>query len=74
VEVDSFALDLRPLFDDRPDEEAEDDDRKPELEGDPHFAAARWLPPDFRPGLTDPVQEWLATLHERRTLAIQGLE
>jgi hypothetical protein len=68
MEVDAFALDLRPLFDDRPHEEAEDEHGKPELEGDPDFATARGLFPDFRPGLADSVQEWLAALHVRRTL------
>ena len=65
-----FALDLRPLVDDGEDEEAEDDHGEAELERKPQPAAARRLGPEPRPGLTDPVQEWLRSLHVRRTLVM----
>ena len=61
--MDAFALDLRPLVDDGEDEEAEDDDGEPDLQGEAHPFAAGWLGPESRPCFTDPVEEWLPSLH-----------
>ena len=63
VEVDAFALDLRPLVDDGEDEEAEDEHGEPDLQRQAHAAAARRAGPEPSPGLADSVEEWLAALH-----------
>jgi hypothetical protein len=78
--MDPLVLDLRPLVDDREDEEAEDHDREADLEGETHLAAAGRLFADARYGLAYPVQEWLAALHVRphlsgypKTRALSGI-
>jgi hypothetical protein len=42
----AFVPDLRPLLDDRQDEEAEDQDREPELDREPDPLAPRRLGPE----------------------------
>ena len=66
--MNAFVLNLRPLVDDGEDEEAEDQRREPDLQGEPDFAAARGLFPEPGSDLADAVQEWLAALHVRGTL------
>ena len=61
--MNAFALDLRPLVDDGEDQEAEDDRREADLEGEADAAAARRTGPEPRSGLAHAVQEWLAALH-----------
>jgi hypothetical protein len=63
VEVHAFVLDLRPLIDDGQDEEAEDDDRETDLQRKAHALAARGFGPEFRPCFTEPMEEWLPSLH-----------
>ena len=70
--MDPFALDLRPLVDDGEDEEAEDDYREPDLQGEPHPFAAGWLGPELRPCVTDPVEEWLLSLHWQQVSDVLG--
>jgi hypothetical protein len=68
VEVDAFALDLRPLVDDGEDQEAEDEHGKADLEGEADPATAGRARSELGSGLADPVQKWLAALHVRGTL------
>jgi hypothetical protein len=68
VEVDAFALDLRPLVDDGEDQEAEDEHGKADLEGEADPTTAGRARPELGSGLADPVQKWLAALHVRGTL------
>ena len=70
VEMDTLVLDLRPLVDDREDEEPEDQQGETDLEGEPDFAAARGLPPELRSSLAYSVKEWLAALHVRSHLSV----
>jgi hypothetical protein len=55
VEVNAFALDLRPLVDDREDEKAEDQDNQADLKGEANPAAARRARPEPRSRLAYPM-------------------
>jgi thiamine-monophosphate kinase len=72
VEVDAFALDLRPLVDDGQNQEAEDDHGEADLKGEANTSAARWARSEPCSGLADPMKEWLATIHERPSLLTQA--
>jgi hypothetical protein len=59
----AFVLDLRPLVDDGEDEEAENHDREADLQSKAYALASRGLGPDLGPCVTEPVEEWLLSLH-----------
>jgi hypothetical protein len=54
--MDALVLDLRPLVDDREDEEAEDDEREPELDRQSDPLAAGRLRSEPGAGFADPVK------------------
>ena len=63
-----FSPQLAPLVDDGEDEEAEDEDRDPQLQGDSQRPAAGRPAADPGTQLPEAVQKWLTALHVALTL------